>query len=95
MEVTEVRIRRTFDVGPMKAVVSVTFDGELAVHDVKIVSSGGKTFVVMPAKKNPSGGFRDIVHPINPAARAAIETAVLSAYEEHMNTVRETTELPI
>lgn len=94
MEVTEVKIRRTFETGPMKAVVSITFDNELALHDVKIVSSGEKTFVVMPAKKNPNGEFRDIIHPINARARAAIETAVLSAYEEYIKNAQDTNEIP-
>ena len=84
MEITEVKIRKVFDEGPMKAVVSVTFDNELALHDVKIVSSGEKTFVVMPSKKNPNGEFRDIVHPINSHARHMIESAVIGAYEEYL-----------
>ena len=84
MEVTEVKVRKVFSEGPMKAVVSITFDNELALHDVKIVSSGDKTFVVMPAKKNPNGEFRDIVHPINSRARVAIESAVISAYTKYI-----------
>lgn len=84
MKVTEVKIRKVFSEGPMKAVVSITFDNELALHDVKIVSSGGKTFVVMPAKKNPNGEFRDIVHPINSTARVSIEEAVISAYKKFL-----------
>ncbi len=80
----------------MKAVVSITIDNELALHDVKIVSSGEKTFVVMPAKKNPNGEFRDIIHPINSRARATIETAVITAYEEYLKTVPdEETSVPV
>ena len=89
MEVTEVKVRKIFETGPMKAVVSITLDNELALHDVKIVSSGDKTFVVMPAKKNPNGEFRDLVHPINSRARTAIETAVIGAYEEYMKNLPE------
>ena len=95
MEVTEVKVRRIFKTGPMKAVVSITFDGELALHDVKVVSSGEKTFVVMPAKKNQNGEFRDIVHPINSRTRSAIETAVLSAYEEYLKTAPDEEETPV
>lgn len=95
MEVTEVKVRRIFKTGPMKAVVSITFDGELALHDVKVVSSGEKTFVVMPAKKNQTGEFRDIVHPINTRMRSAIETAVLSAYEAYLKTAPDEEETPV
>ena len=43
MEVTEVRIRRFDDAQKMKAVVSITFDGEFVVHDIKIVN-GKKSY---------------------------------------------------
>ena len=89
MEITEVKVRKVFSTGPMKAVVSVTVDNELAIHDVKVVSSGEKTFVVMPAKKNPVGEFRDIIHPINSRAREKIDTAVISAYEEYLRTAQD------
>ena len=38
MKVTDVKIRKLFDdETPMKAVVSVTFDGQFAVHDIKVI----------------------------------------------------------
>ena len=36
MEITDIKVRKLFDDGPMKAIVSVTFDGQLAVHDIKV-----------------------------------------------------------
>ena len=37
MQLTDIKVRQFFDEGPMKAVVSITFDGCLAVHDVKVI----------------------------------------------------------
>ena len=38
MTITDIKIRKVFDNdGPMKAIASVTFDGALAVHDVKVI----------------------------------------------------------
>ena len=37
MQITDIKIRKFFDEGPMKAVVSVTFDESLAVHDIKLI----------------------------------------------------------
>ena len=34
MEITDIKIRKTFDEGQIKAIVSVTFDNSLAVHDI-------------------------------------------------------------
>ena len=81
MKITDIKIRKFFDEGPMKAVVSVTFDDCLAVHDVKVIYARERYFIVMPSRKNPDGTYRDIVHPINSDFRSYIETAVLEKYE--------------
>ena len=82
MQITDIKVRKTFTDGPMKAVVSVTFDNELAVHDVKVISARERLFIIMPSKKNPDGTFKDIVHPINSQFRNFIESAILRAYDE-------------
>ena len=38
MNITDVRIRKINDESKMKAVVSITFDDEFVVHDIKTVS---------------------------------------------------------
>ena len=80
MQLTDIKIRKFFDEGPMKAIASVTFDGCLAVHDVKVIYAREKFFIVMPSRKNPDGTYRDIAHPINSDFRVALEEAVLDAY---------------
>ena len=85
MQITDVKIRKLFDDGPMKAVVSVTFDGQLAVHDIKVIHAREKLFIVMPSRKNPDDSYRDIVHPINSQFRAMLEDAVIAAYEQEMS----------
>ena len=81
MQITDVKVRKLFEEGPMKAIVSVTFDGQLAVHDIKVINARDKFFIVMPSRKNPDETYRDIVHPINSQFRAALEKAVIDAYE--------------
>ena len=80
MQITDIKIRKFFDEGPMKAVVSVTFDNCLAVHDIKVIYARDRHFIVMPSRKNPDGTYRDIVHPINADFRGALEEAVIDAY---------------
>ncbi|MBO4283164.1 MAG: septation regulator SpoVG [Clostridia bacterium] len=80
MQITDIKIRKLFTDGPMKAIVSVTFDHALAVHDIKVIYAHDRTFIVMPSRKNPDGTYRDIVHPINAAFRAELERAVLDAF---------------
>jgi stage V sporulation protein G len=81
MKITEVKVRKTFEEGPLKAVVSVTFDNCLAVHDVKIVEANSKKFVVMPATKAADNSYRDTVHPINAEFRKELTDAVMEAYD--------------
>ena len=40
MNVTDIRIRRTYEDGKLKALVSVTIDQDLAVHDIKVIEDG-------------------------------------------------------
>jgi stage V sporulation protein G len=80
MQITDVKVRKLFEEGPMKAIVSVTFDAELAVHDIKVIHARDKYFIVMPSRKNPDDTYRDIVHPINSQFRMVLESAVIDAY---------------
>ena len=81
MQITDIKVRKLFEEGPMKAIVSVTFDGQLAVHDIKVINARDKFFIVMPSRKNPDETYRDIVHPINAQFRGMLEDAVIAAYE--------------
>ena len=80
MKITDIKIRKTFEEGPLRAVVSLTFDDQLALHDVKVIYARDRYFVVMPSRKNPDGTFRDMVHPINAACLVEFETAISGAY---------------
>ena len=81
MEITDIKVRKLFEEGPMKAIVSVTFDAQLAVHDIKVIYAKEKFFIVMPSRKNPDDTYRDIVHPINAQFRGMLESSVIAAYE--------------
>ena len=80
MQLTDIKIRKFFDEGPMKAIVSATFDGCLAVHDIKVIYARDRFFIVMPSRKNPDGTYRDIVHPINSEFRERLEKEIIDAY---------------
>ncbi|NBI07476.1 septation regulator SpoVG [Senegalia massiliensis] len=85
MKVTDVRIRKINRTGKMKAIVSVTFDEEFVVHDIKIIEGLNGLFVAMPSRKMSDGEFRDISHPINSDTRAKIQEAVFNEYEAQLD----------
>ncbi|CDF59078.1 septation regulator SpoVG [Thermobrachium celere] len=85
MKVTDVRVRKITNEGKMKAIVSVTFDNELVVHDIKVIEGQNGLFIAMPSRKTPDGQFKDIAHPINSETREKIQQAILAEYEKAKN----------
>lgn len=84
MNITDIKIRRTFQDNKLKALVSVTIDHDFAVHDIKIIDGTERLFVAMPSRKDESGVFRDIAHPISVEARHTLEEGILIAYHEYL-----------
>lgn len=82
MKVTNVKLRKITDEGKMKAIVSVTFDDEFVVHDIKIIEGQNGLFVAMPSRKMADGEFRDIAHPINSETRQKVQEAIFKEYEK-------------
>lgn len=79
MEITDMKITKVED-KCLRAFVSVTFDNELAVHNIRIVEVDGKLLLSMPNKKSSSGEYKDYVHPINKEFRARLTEQIVSAY---------------
>ncbi|MCD1148009.1 septation regulator SpoVG [Peptoniphilus sp. KCTC 25270] len=88
MQITDIRIRKVNSDNKMKAIVSVTFDDEIAIHDIKIIDGNGSPFIAMPSRKMPNGEFRDIAHPINGEMRKRLEEAIFAKYNEFLDQMR-------
>ncbi len=82
MNITDIRIRKVGDESKLKAVASITFDGEFVVHDIKVIESQNGMFIAMPSKKMGEGDFRDIAHPLTQEVRTRLRDAVLEAYNK-------------
>ncbi len=89
MHITDIRIRKINLDSKMKAVVSVTFDNALVIHDIKVIEGADKLFVAMPSRKTPEGEFKDIAHPINMEMRDALEKGILEKYQTALVTENE------
>ena len=85
MQITDVRVRKIAAEGKMKAIVSVTFDNEFVVHDIKVIEGQNGLFIAMPSRKTPNGEFKDIAHPINTSTREKIQQSILDEYEKVKN----------
>lgn len=85
MQVTDVRVRKIAKEGRMKAVVSITLDGEFVVHDIKVIEGDKGLFIAMPSKRTTDGEYKDIAHPINSSTRDAIQKVILESYEKALS----------
>lgn len=94
MEITNVKIQKTFDEpGKMLvAICSVTIDNLIAIHDIRLLKSSEKTFIAMPNKKLGDSTYKDLVHPINAEGRKMLEDAVISAYNSFIENASNDTE---
>ncbi|MEG1875379.1 MAG: septation regulator SpoVG [Angelakisella sp.] len=84
MNITDIRIRKLYEDTRLRALVSVTIDGDFTVHDIKVIQGPERLFAAMPSRKDENGMFRDIAHPITIPARQQLENAILERYQQQV-----------
>ena len=84
MNISDVIIRKTFNEGYVRAVVSIILNNSLAIHNIRIIQGANRLFIAMPSRKGDNEIFRDIIHPINAFTRADFEDSILNAYEQYI-----------
>lgn len=89
MTITDVKIRKITKNERMKAIVSVTFDNEFVIHDIRIIDGDKGLFVAMPsraAQTNQYGEIQylDVAHPINQSMRIRLQKAILEEYKREL-----------
>jgi len=82
VEISEVRVRKVQQSGKLKAYVTVTFDDQFVVHNIKIIEGQEGNFIAMPSRQLSNGEFKDIVHPITSSFREKLQNSIMKAYEE-------------
>lgn len=79
----KVKIHRLFnnDYSNIRGFASVTLDGVLAIHGIKImVNRYGGTFVAMPSGKGKND-YYDVVHPTTAEFRKQLNDAIINEYK--------------
>lgn len=83
MKITSVSVKKVEkEDSRMKGIATIVLDDQLAIHDIRIIEGDNGLFTAMPSRKTATGGYRDVAHPITPAARNMIEKAILDAYNK-------------
>ena len=91
MNITDIIFRKTFDSGKLRAIASITLDGCIASHEIKVIQTD-HLFVAMPYRTESYDISHDIAHPIGGTARHELEYAIIGAYMDYIAT-HETSEI--
>ncbi len=91
----KVRIDRLLeDEGKLKAFASLTLGDTFAVHGIRIIETDKGLFPSMPSRSYKSGEdtkYADIFHAVTSEARAELDKAIVSAYEQAVSEQMEET----
>ena len=83
MKITSVNVRKVDkENSRMRGIASILLDDCFAVHDIRIIEGDNGLFIAMPSRKTATGGYRDIVHPINQEMRTIFEETIIEAYNK-------------
>lgn len=92
MQITNIKIDKFYEDDPIKAIVSITFEKQIQVHNIKIIKSSlnNDLFVIMPAHEDPNDPdcYCDTVDTVDDEFRTFIETEIITAYKTALNTLK-------
>ena len=84
MEITEIKLTIRNE-EKLKGFANITLDNAFVIRGLKIINGTKGLFVSMPSKRRSNGSFQDVAHPINTETRRMIESMVLDAYNNEIN----------
>ena len=85
MEITNVKIFRARQNGPVLAYANVILDNQFIIRGITLIEKDGRRFISMPSRRVRNNGerhFRDTAHPLNSEVREELTEAIFDAYEE-------------
>ena len=83
MKISDIKFRKSLESGNLKAIASLTIDGFIAIHEIKVIQTD-HLFVAMPYRTDSYGISHDIAHPIGGTARHELESAIINAYNDYV-----------
>ena len=86
MEITNVKIYKAKQRGPVLAYANVILDKQFMIRGITLIEKDGRKFISMPSRRvlNGDRNFRDTSHPLNRIIRKDLTDAIFEAYEEFL-----------
>ena len=86
MEITDIRIFRAKQKGPVLAYANVILDSRFIIRGIKLLETekSGR-FIAMPSRllrNEEKRSYRDICHPLNSNVRNELTEMIFAAYDE-------------
>lgn len=84
MKITDVKIFKARQRGPVLAYANVILDNKFIIRGITLIEKGNKRYISMPARRlrGEERSFRDICHPLNSDIRNELTQKVFAAYDE-------------
>lgn len=88
MEITNVKIFKAKQRGPILAYANVILDNKFIIRGITLIQTekNGR-FISMPSRRLRNGErhFRDVCHPLNSEIRTELTNTIFAAYDEFIN----------
>ncbi len=86
MDITNVKIYKARQGGPVLAYANVILDRQFIIRGITLIEKDGRRFISMPSRRVRNGErhFRDTAHPLNSEVREELTEAIFDAYEEFL-----------
>jgi len=84
MKITDVKIFKAKQRGPVLAYANVILDNKFIIRGITLIEKGEKRYISMPARRlrDEERSYRDICHPLNSDVRNELTEKVFDAYDE-------------
>lgn len=84
MKITDVKIFKAKQRGPVLAYANVILDNKFIIRGITLIEKGEKRYISMPSRRlrNEERSYRDICHPLNSDVRDELTEKVFAAYDE-------------
>lgn len=84
MKITDVKIFKAKQRGPVLAYANVILDNKFIIRGITLIEKGEKRYISMPARRlrDEERSYRDICHPLNSDVRNELTGKVFDAYDE-------------
>lgn len=85
MEITDVRIFKARQRGPVLAYANIILDERFIIRGVTLLETEKKgRFISMPSRRlrNEERSYRDVCHPLNSNVRNELTERIFAAYDE-------------